>query len=325
MNTNQTSEIVTIPADGEIITLDQNPAAVYLASLSPGSIPTQRTALRNIAALAGYELDNMPWHRLRYQHVQAVRAQLQTRFSTPTANRHLTALRRVLRESWKLGYIPEDEYRKLADIEPIRGGKDDTEDELSGRSLSQGELSAIMAACGGDKTHAGVRDAAIIALGYGLGLRRAEISKMQLSDYNRDKSTITVKSGKGNKSRTLPIDNGALDAVNDWLVIRGGDPGFIFWGVNKGGNLSTRRINPRAINDLYQKRAAAAKVKDTGFHDLRRSFISDLLDQGVDVAMVAKLAGHSDTRTTLRYDRRKMDRRRDAVNTLHVPYTRRAR
>lgn len=316
-----TTEIVT--TQNVITRADQNPAAVYLASLSPGSQPTQRTALRNIADMAGYELDNMPWGELRYQHVQAIRAQLQTRFSTPTANRHLTALRRVLRESWKLGYIPEDEYRKLADIEPIRGGKDDTEDELAGRALSHGELSAIMAACGADETPAGVRDAAIIALGYGLGLRRAEISKMQLSDYSPEKSTVTVRSGKGNKSRTLPIDNGALDALIDWMTIRGSDPGNMFWGVNKGGNLSTRRINPRAINDLYKKRAAAAKVKDTDFHDLRRSFISDLLDQNVDVAMVAKLAGHSDTRTTLRYDRRRMDRRRDAVNTLHVPYTKR--
>lgn len=43
----------------------------------------------------------------------------------------------------------------------------------------------------------------------------------------------------------------------------------------------------------------------------------------VDVATVAKLAGHSEPRTTLRYDRRKMETRRQAIQTLHVPYKRR--
>jgi len=72
-----------------------------------------------------------------------------------------------------------------------------------------------------------------------------------------------------------------------------------------------------------QKRAAEAEVTDVHFHDLRRTFISDLLNKGVDVATVAKLAGHSNPQTTLRYDRRKMETRRRAVSTLHVPYHRR--
>ena len=81
-----------------------------------------------------------------------------------------------------------------------------------------------------------------------------------------------------------------------------------------------------------QKRAAEAEVTDVRqlagiesgtFHDLRRTFISDLLNKGVDVATVAKLAGHSNPQTTLRYDRRKMETRRRAVSTLHVPYHRR--
>jgi integrase len=315
--------IELIPSQDAIIPVDHNPAAVYLAGLSAGSLPAQRSALRKIANLAGYTLESMPWAELRYQHVQAIRAQLQGIYNPATSNRMLTALRRVLFHGWKLGLIPEGDYRIMADLERIKGAKDDVEDELTGRALSMGELSAIMAVCAADNTLAGVRDAAIIALGYGLGLRRSEISKMQLQDYNREKATVTVKSGKGGKSRTLPINNGAMDALEDWLTVRGGDPGLMFWGVNRWGAISTRRVNVRGVNELYIKRATSAKVKDTGFHDLRRSFISDLLDQGVDLALVSKLAGHSDPRTTLRYDRRAMDRRREAVKTLHVPYTRR--
>lgn len=59
---------------------DQNPAAVYLASLSPGSRPTMRGALEKIALLiAGDDeagLDSIPWHRIRFQHTAAIRAAL---------------------------------------------------------------------------------------------------------------------------------------------------------------------------------------------------------------------------------------------------------
>lgn len=308
----------------EMIPAERHPAAVYLASLGRGSVPAQRSALNKIAAMFDATVQSLDWGALRYQHVQLIRAQLMETYSAATSNRLLTALRRVLREAWKLGYIPESEYRKLADIEPVRGSKDDTDDELMGRALSVGELTAIMGACAEDKTLAGARDAAVIALGYGLGLRRAEISKLQMNHYNRQKSTLAVRSGKGNKNRTLPIDDGAQEALEDWLSVRGEEPGPIFYGINKGGVVSSKRINVRGVDELFVKRAAQAEVADVHFHDLRRTFISDLLDKGVDIATVAKLAGHSNPQTTMRYDRRKMDTRRRAVSTLHVPYHKRA-
>jgi integrase len=302
---------------------DQHPGAVYLSSLASGSLPGQRSALNKIAETVGLDAAGMNWGALRYQHVQFIRARLAERYSATTANKILSALRRVLREAWKLGYMPESEYRKVADIQRIKVDRDDVEDELMGRALTQGELTAMMGTCVLDQSKAGVRDAAIIALGYSLGLRRAEIAKMEIDHYNRDRSTVTVRGGKGNKTRVLPIDDGAQDALEDWIIVRGDEPGRMFWGVNKGGNISNKRLNVRAVNELYEKRAAVVNVENTHFHDLRRSFISDLLDNGVDVATVSKLAGHADPRTTLRYDRRKMETRRKAINTLHIPYTRR--
>jgi site-specific recombinase XerC len=216
----------------ESIPAERHPAVVYLASLGRGSVPAQRSVLNKIAAIFGATMQSLDWGALRYQHVQAIRARLMETYSATTANRLLTALRRVLKEAWKLGYIPEEEYRKLADIEAVRGSKDDTDDELMGRALSIGELTAIMGACADDNTLAGVRDSAVIALGYGLGLRRAEIAKFQVSHYNRQKSTLAVRSGKGNKNRTLPIDDGAQEALEDWLNVRGEEPGPVFYGVN---------------------------------------------------------------------------------------------
>lgn len=314
--------------------LSTHPAAVYLASLAPGSVPAQRSALNKIAEILGVvtydaqgrahgDILKTPWAELRYPHVQTIRARLQEKYNAATANRFLVALRRVLAEAYTLGQIPHDDYAAMAAVKRITVVTDDSEAGLMGRALDRAELANILGVCSEDKTIAGARDAAIISLGYGLGLRRAEIAKLTMSNYNREKNTVSIRGGKGNKSRTIPIANGAQQALEDWLTIRGHESGVIFYGINKGGNLSSKRLNVRAVDELFTKRANQAGVLDAHFHDLRRSFISDLLDQQVDVVTAAKLAGHADPETTARYDRRKFETRRKAIATLNVPYHRR--
>ncbi len=303
-----------------VLPADSHPAFVYLASLSKGSIPAQKSALKKIAEIFGTDAVSMNWGALRYAHVQFVRARLQERYDSATANRLLTALRRVMHHAWKLGQMPDDEYRRVSDIEPIRGAKDET--ELTGRALTQRELRAVLEVCCEDESISGVRDAAIIALGYGLGLRRAEIAKMHLDDFDSTNGLVRVRSGKGNKSRTLPIDDGARDALKDWIKVRGNALGFMFHGINRGGNISSQSIGVKGLDELFEKRCRQARVGDARFHDLRRTMISDLLDENVDLTTVSRLAGHSDPRTTARYDRRKMETRRKAIKTLHVPYFR---
>lgn len=84
--------------------------------------------------------------------------------------------------------------------------------------------------------------------------------------------------------------------------------------------LSGRRLTAKAIAYLAQARAVDAGVSHLTPHDFRRSGISDMLDQGVDLATVQRYAGHSSPRTTVRYDRRGERTKKDAASRLHVPF-----
>ncbi len=110
--------------------------------------------------------------------------------------------------------------------------------------------------------------------------------------------------GKGNKQREVPLPPGAVAALEDWLAVRGDWDGALFPPLNKGGRVARRRMSEQAVYAALAKRAAAAGVADLSPHDLRRTYVGDLLDRGADIATVQRLAGHADVSTTARYDRR---------------------
>lgn len=308
---------------------DRDPALVYLASLAPSGRRAMATRLRQAAAMLlpseprrerqGFFL-TIPWHELRFQHVAALRTALQERGQAPaTVNLTLYALRGVARAAFNLELMTADDYQRIRDVKPLRG-----ERLPSGRALSSGEIAAMMEACAGDEGPAGVRDAALIALLYAGGLRRAEIVALNVEDYNPQTGELVVR-GKGGKERLLYVDNGPADALADWLLLRGDQPGALFVPIDKGGRIFRRPMTDQAVYGMLRKRAVQAGVKEFSPHDLRRSFVSDLLDAGADISVVQRLAGHANVQTTARYDRRGEEAKRKAVGLLHVPYRRRQR
>jgi integrase len=306
--------------------LDQNPAAIYLASLGEGSRRTMRTALNIIAGLLGVperrndqyqdvRLLDVPWASLRYQHTVAIRAQLQDRYAPATANKLLAALRRVLKEARRLGQMSADDHDRATDLGTIRA-----ERLPRGRLVSDGEVTALLRVCSKDLTPAGARDAAIIALLRGSGLRRAEAASLDLADYEPESGAVTIRSGKGRKDRIVYAPGGVRLALADWLAVRGDTPGPLFYGVVKGGALVPRRLAGQAMAVICASRAAEAGIQPFTPHDLRRTFISGLLDAGADMAVVQRLAGHEDPATTSRYDRRGEAAKQRAIELVHVPY-----
>jgi len=262
---------------------DQHPAYVYLARLGSGSRRTMRGALNIVAKLlSGGRADfiTIPWDLLRYQHTAGVRAALMEKYRPSTANKIISALRGVLREAWRLGLMSAEDFHRAADIPAIRA-----QTLPKGRALSAGELSALMGACGRDRSAAGARDSALVALLYGAGLRRSESVGLDVADFNIDSGQLVIR-GKGRKDRIGYATNGIGNALTDWLVVRGVDPGPIFSGINKAGRIATCRMTDQAVFFILKKRADQAGVAAFSPHDMRRSFISDLLDAGADIGAI---------------------------------------
>jgi site-specific recombinase XerD len=315
-----------------------DPARVYLASLQPSGRRSMAVRLRLVATLLGApSIELMPWEELRFAHVAALIAHLAaparpTDGSPPglglapaSVNATLAALRGVATAAWNLGLLDVEDLARLKAVKPVRG-----ETLPAGRAVAAGELRALLNACAADLSSAGARDAALIAVLYACGLRRAELAALQVSDYApataERGTTLTVRAGKGHKARQLPVEAGAAAALEAWLVVRGPRPGALFVPINKRGRpwAWARGLSTQAVYAILAKRVAHAGLREGASpHDLRRSFISDLLDQGADIAIVQQLAGHATVTTTTRYDRRGERAKRKAIDLLHVPYTRR--
>ncbi len=309
---------ITVTNKKDLARLDQNAAAIYLTSLnSESGRRTMRQALNLCAGLLSENADALTfaWHDLRFQHVTAIRAKLTEVYKPATVNKLLAAVRGVLKSAWQSGQMSAEDFHKAASV---KGVKNDT--LPAGRELTQGEITALMADCEADTTNAGARDAAIIGLMYSCGLRREEVVTLDLADYDTESGRLVVR-GKGNKERIAWLTGGAACALADWLTVRGADPGALFVAVNKSGRIvNYKNMTPKTVYKMLAKRATEAGVKSFSPHDMRRTFVSDLLDAGADITTVSKMAGHSSVTTTARYDRRPEEAKRKAASLLHVPY-----
>ncbi len=312
-------------AGADALPLDRHPVFVLLSSR--GSEHSRRSYASTLDKLArmvgrwtGRELtkENLPWWLLRYPHVVRLKTELAQEHTPASANVRISHLRSLLRECRRLGLMSAEDFATATDVGQVRG-----ERLPRGRSLSAGEIDALLRDCENDDTPAGVRDAAIIALCYACGLRRAEVVAVDLTDLDRETGALKVR-GKGNKERAVYLTNGGLDAVLDWIEVRGDEPGPLLYRIRKGGRIVPERITTQAIYHILKRRAKGAGVKEFSPHDCRRTLAGDLLDRGVDISTVSKLLGHAQLTTTARYDRRPEAAKQRAAETIHIPYRRRS-
>lgn len=282
----------------ETTPVPRSPVAAYLASLGVGSRRGQARALELVAELASggrASAATFAWQTLRWEQVQAVRSALAAAYAPAYGNKCLAALRRVVRACWRFGLLSADELARIADVEPIPGSR-----LPAGRALPPDEAAALLGAA----LESGPRDGALVAVLLQAGLRVAEATTLPwghcTDTYVAGEACVTTFPrwlyvvGKGAKERQVPLPDLARRRLMAWAQAAG-------WPA------ASARVFPltvRGVADVLVRLAARAEIPHVSPHDCRRTYITELLDRGAELATVAKLAGHADTRTTQRYDRR---------------------
>lgn len=278
-----------------------------------------RGVLEHIAEIGGLTIETMDWSSLRYEQVVLIKAKLSESGKAPaTVNKILAALKGVSRECWRMGLMDIDNFMRIKDVGRVTG-----ESAQAGRALSSGEIDALFRATMQDETPAGTRDCAILSCLYAGGLRRSECSALNVSDVeDKDEELILSVYGKRNKPRKVFLNNGAANWLRAYREIRGQAEGRLFWSARKDGKLTGQGMTDQSVYCIVDKRARQAGLTEISPHDLRRSLTGDLLDRGVDVLIVQRTLGHSDPKTTARYDRRSERAQAAAATTIHVPFRR---
>jgi integrase/recombinase XerD len=149
-------------------------------------------------------------------------------------------------------------------------------------------------------------------------LRRSELVRLDVADFDSGDGVLTIR-GKGNEARTAYVVEEARTVLERWLRVRGSTIGPMFFPLTKSDHLVLKRLTCEGVAQILLKRAGAANVERFSCHDLRRSFVTHLLDAGVDLVVVQKLAGHRQISTTAIYDKRGEAVKLKAVELVRLP------
>ncbi|MDD5995792.1 MAG: site-specific tyrosine recombinase XerD [Bacteroidales bacterium] len=183
--------------------------------------------------------------------------------------------------------------------------------------LSIEEIDAIEAQID-TSTPTGRRNLAIIEMLYSCGLRVSELSNLKISNLALDQEFISVF-GKGDKQRLVPIGEGSIDIVKDWINdrmemdnVKDSERDYLFLS-NRGKHISRITIFV-LIKDLAEK---AGITKNISPHTFRHSFATHLLEGGADLRSIQEMLGHESILTTEIYTHINVDHLRDQIMQYH--------
>jgi len=198
-----------------------------------------------------------------------------------TANRILNFFRAALNLAWRNGLVPSDDAWRR--VKPFRGV-----DAPVVRYLDTEEIIRFLNACSG-----AFRD--LVHLALLTGCRYGELCRIKVGDYNRDVGALTVRIGKGGKSRHVTLSEEGPELIEQLIAGKGSDELMLL----RDDGTPWGKSHQKRPMDLASVRAAI--TPGVSFHVLRHTHASHLAMRAVPMAVIARQLGHADTRITERH------------------------
>ncbi len=298
-----------------------NPLVQYLARLMPSSRLTMHYVLQDAADRLGFadtDIRDVPWHGLEPGHITGlVSALREDGYAPNTSSLYVNAIRGVMNEAWRLSLISHDQLLKMRSVKAAQGTR-----LGNGRNLRRSLIRELMDVCAADPRPQGLRDAAVIAILYGTGMRKSESVNLELAQVDPAERSLRVM-GKGDKELIKYAPAWAFAKLDAWLAFRreqlpagAEDDPFLFNRIRRGSHITRERITKHAIYYIARQRGEQVGVKIMP-HDFRRSFITRVIEDH-DLSIAQKLAHHSNIQTTASYDMRDDNERRRAVERFEL-------
>jgi len=236
--------------------------------------------------------------------------------ASASAARAVIAVRSLHRFAHAEGLTAEDPARSIRPPKPPR---------RLPKALSLEQVQAMLAAPATD-TEVGIRDAALLELLYGTGIRISEAVALDVDDVARliragaGEPTPGLRVlGKGDKERIVPVGSYARAALDAYLVrgrpaLAAGSGGTPALFLNTRGRRLSRQSAWAVLRSVAEKAGITADVSP---HTLRHSYATHLLDGGADVRVVQELLGHASVTTTQIYTLVTIDHLREVFLTSH--------
>ncbi len=236
--------------------------------------------------------------------VAAWRVHLESRgLGSVSINVRITAVRKLALEAADNGLLAPDLASGIARIKGVR-----SHGIRVGNWLSLPQAQALLNAPDVRKRK-GLRDRAMFAALLGCGLRRSELAAMTVKHVQQrdNRWCIVDLVGKQGRVRTVPMPVWVKSAIDAWTSEVGITEGYVFRPVNRGDQMSGKRISEKVAWQMLKSYAAAVGLSGIAPHDLRRTTAKLCRAAGGELEQIQLLLGHASVQTTERYLGTKQD------------------
>jgi len=240
---------------------------------------------------------NKPLSEITPWHIEKWKAERRKGVEASTVNRHITVLKHMFKKAveWKL--TRENPTTTLKRFE---------ENEPPTRYLTEEESEPLLTACKEQEGQPWLYPLVVLAIH--TGMRQGELLGLRWENVDLSRRVITLRMGKKLRFKTIPIDDTAMQIVEDLNDERFGEHVLMYaWG---------RPLKQSYVGRCFRNACEQAEITGFRFHDLRHTFGSHLTLAGVDLLTVSRLMGHKTTKMTERYTHLSLEHKAEAIAKL---------